>query len=416
MSLVTGTAFVIATIIKVLAFFTGLLVFTALSTYAERRVAGFIQDRSGPNRVGPVGIMQVLADGLKFILKEEVAPEGANRGFFYLAPALALVPATVLFAVIPFGAPLPTKWGVVEMIVADVPIGFLYVLGIASLGVYGVVMAGWSSNSKYSFLGGLRGSAQMISYEIALGMSLVPLLLLAGNVTMPELVAVQQNFADGPATWGVWFVLPLLVSSFMFFVAALAETNRVPFDLPEAEGELVGGYHTEYSSMKFGLFFLGEYAHMVTTACLVAVFFFGGWDIPFWSGDNIRVLADGTIVGNPALWITLLTGLMFLVKVALLVLVFMWIRWTLPRFRYDQLMNLGWKVFLPLLMIYIMTMALLVYGLDTAGLETGPVYALVLAGVNLLLMIVLVFAVDRGLLVRGAAYRSIEVAHGAEES
>jgi NADH-quinone oxidoreductase subunit H len=416
MSLVTGTAFVVATVIKVLAFFTGLLVFTALSTYVERRVAGFIQDRSGPNRVGPVGLMQVLADGLKFILKEEVAPEGANRGFFYLAPALALVPATVLFAVIPFGAPLPTKWGVVELIVADVPIGFLYVLGIASLGVYGIVMAGWSSNSKYSFLGGLRGSAQMISYEIALGMSLVPLLLLAGNVTMPELISMQQPFAEGQATWGVWFVLPLLVSSFMFFVAALAETNRVPFDLPEAEGELVGGYHTEYSSMKFGLFFLGEYAHMVTTACLVAVFFFGGWDIPFWSGDNIRVLADGTIVGNPALWITLLTGLMFLVKVALLVLVFMWIRWTLPRFRYDQLMNLGWKVFLPLLMIYIMAMALLVYGLDTAGFATGPVYALVLAGVNLLLMIVLVFAVDRGLLVRGAAYRSIEVAHGAEES
>lgn len=416
MSPITGTAFVVATVVKVLAFFTGLLVFTALSTYIERRVAGFIQDRSGPNRVGPVGLLQVAADGLKFILKEEVAPQGANRAFFFMAPALALVPATVLFAVIPFGAPLPTKWGVVELIVADVPIGFLYVLGIASLGVYGIVMAGWSSNSKYSFLGGLRGSAQMISYEIALGMSLVPLLILAGNVTMPELISVQQNFGAGSDTWGVWFVLPLLVSSFFFFVASLAETNRVPFDLPEAEGELVGGYHTEYSSMKFGLFFLGEYAHLVTTACLVAVFFLGGWDIPFWSGDNIRVLADGTVVGNPAWWITILTGLMFLAKVLLLVLVFMWIRWTLPRFRYDQLMNLGWKVFLPLLMVYIMAMALLVYGLDTAGLTTGPVYALVLAGVNLLLMIVLVFAVDRGLLVRGGAYRSIATVQSPEES
>jgi NADH-quinone oxidoreductase subunit H len=415
MTPVTGAAFVVATVIKVVAFFTGLLVFTALSTYVERRVAGFIQDRSGPNRVGPIGLLQVAADGLKFILKEEVAPQGANRAFFYLAPALALVPATVLFAVIPFGAPLPTRWGLVELIVADVPIGFLYVLGIASLGVYGIVMAGWSSNSKYSFLGGLRGSAQMISYEIALAMSLVPLLLLAGNVTMPELISAQQNFGPDSDTWGVWFVAPLLVSSFLFFVASLAETNRVPFDLPEAEGELVGGYHTEYSSMKFGLFFLGEYAHLVTTACLVAVFFLGGWDIPFWSGDNIRVLADGTVVGNPAWWITLLTGFMFLVKVLLLVLVFMWIRWTLPRFRYDQLMNLGWKVFLPILMIYIMATASLVYGLDAAGLTTGPVYALVLAGVNLLLMIVLVFAVDRGLLVRGAAYRSIATVQSPEE-
>ena len=416
MTPVTGAAFVIATLVKVVAFFTGLLVFTALSTYIERRVAGFIQDRSGPNRVGPIGLLQVAADGLKFILKEEVAPEGANRAFFYLAPALALVPATVLFAVIPFGAPLPTRWGLVELIVADVPIGFLYVLGIASLGVYGIVMAGWSSNSKYSFLGGLRGSAQMISYEIALAMSLVPLLLLAGNVTMPELISAQQNFGPGSDTWGIWFVAPLLVSSFLFFVASLAETNRVPFDLPEAEGELVGGYHTEYSSMKFGLFFLGEYAHLVTTACLVVVFFLGGWDIPFWSGDNIRVLADGTVVGNPAWWITLLTGFMFLAKVLLLVLVFMWIRWTLPRFRYDQLMNLGWKVFLPILMIYIMATASLVYGLDAAGLTTGPVYALVLAGVNLLLMIVLVFAVDRGLLVRGAAYRSIDTVQSPEEN
>jgi NADH-quinone oxidoreductase subunit H len=413
---VTGVAFVVATFVKVVAFFTGLLVFTALSTYIERRVAGFIQDRSGPNRVGPVGLLQVAADGLKFILKEEVAPQGANRAFFYLAPALALVPATVLFAVIPFGAPLPTRWGLVELIVADVPIGFLYVLGIASLGVYGIVMAGWSSNSKYSFLGGLRGSAQMISYEIALAMSLVPLLLLAGNVTMPELISAQQNFGPDSDTWGVWFVAPLLVSSFLFFVASLAETNRVPFDLPEAEGELVGGYHTEYSSMKFGLFFLGEYAHMVTTACLVAVFFLGGWDIPFWSGDNIRVLADGTVIGNPAWWITLLTGFMFLVKVLLLVLVFMWIRWTLPRFRYDQLMNLGWKVFLPILMVYIMATASLVYGLDAVGLTTGPVYALVLMGVNLVLMIVLVFAVDRGLLVRGAAYRSIATVQSPEEN
>lgn len=416
MTPIAGTAFVVATAIKVVGLFTLLLVFTALCTYLERKVAGFIQDRSGPNRVGPLGLLQVLADGLKFILKEEVAPQGASRVFFYLAPAIALVPATILFAVIPFAAPLPTEWGLVELIVADVPIGFLYVLAIASLGVYGIVMAGWASNSKYSFLGGLRGSAQMISYEIALAMSLVPLLLLAGNVSMPEIVSMQQGFGETIETWGVWFVLPLLAAFFLFFVSSLAETNRLPFDLPEAEGELVGGYHTEYSSMKFGLFFLGEYAHLVTTACLVAVFFLGGWDIPFWSGDNIAVLADGTVVGDPAWWKTVLTALAFGVKTFAVVLVFMWIRWTLPRFRYDQLMNLGWKVFLPLLMVYIMGMAVLIYALDAAGVATGPTYALILAGANLLVMIVLVLFVDRGLTVRGAAYREVAVAPGTEES
>ena len=416
MTPISGTAFVVATVAKVLGFFTLLLATTAICTYIERRVAGFIQDRSGPNRVGPIGLLQVVADGLKFILKEEVAPQGANRPFFYLAPALALVPATALFAVIPFAAPLPTDWGLVELIVADVPIGFLYVLAIASLGVYGIVMAGWASNSKYSFLGGLRGSAQMISYEIALAMSLVPLLLVAGNVTMPELVSMQQGYSEGPVTWGVWFVVPLLTASFLFFVSSLAETNRLPFDLPEAEGELVGGYHTEYSSMKFGLFFLGEYAHLVTTGALVAVFFLGGWDIPFWTGDNVRVLADGTVIGEPTWWKSLLTGAVFLVKTLGVVLIFMWIRWTLPRFRYDQLMNLGWKVFLPLLMIYIMLMATLIYALDTAGWTTGPAYALVLGAVNLILMIVLVFAIDRGLLVRGAAYRGPIARPSAEES
>ena len=416
MTPVSGAAFVVATAVKVVGFFTLLLVFTALSTYVERRVAGFIQDRSGPNRVGPLGLLQVLADGLKFILKEEVAPQGANRVFFYLAPALALVPATILFAVIPFAAPLPTEWGLVELIVADVPIGFLYVLAIASLGVYGIVMAGWASNSKYSFLGGLRGSAQMISYEIALAMSLVPLLLLAGNVAMPEIVSMQQGFGEGMESWGVWLALPLLFSFFLFFVSSLAETNRLPFDLPEAEGELVGGYHTEYSSMKFGLFFLGEYAHLVTTACLVTVFFLGGWDIPFWSGDDIAVLADGSVLGDPTWWKTVLTAFAFFVKAFAVVFVFMWIRWTLPRFRYDQLMNLGWKVFLPLLMVYIMGMAVLIYALDTAELPTGPTYAFILAGANLLLMIVLVLFVDRGLTVRGAAYREVAVAPGTEET
>jgi len=414
MTPVAGSAFVIATVLKVVFGFTLLLVIVMLSTYVERRVAGFIQDRSGPNRVGPIGLLQVVADGAKLILKEEVVPVGANRAFFYLAPALALIPATVLFAVVPIASPLPTQWGLVELIAADAPIGFLYVLGIASLGVYGVVMAGWSSNSKYSFLGGLRGAAQMISYEVALGMSLVPVLLISGNVTMPELVSMQQGFSEGPATWGVWFLVPLLLSGFVFFIASLAETNRLPFDLPEAETELVGGYHTEYSSMKYGLFPLGEFVHLVIAACLIVVFFLGGWDIPLWSGDSIRVLADGSVIGQPAWWKTLLTGLAFGVKVVGVILVFMWIRWTLPRFRYDQLMNLGWKVLLPFMMLYIMTMATLVFGLDSAGVATGQTYALILGAVNLALLLVLLFAVDRGLLIRGAAAHTETIAGGGE--
>ncbi len=406
MEAVSGTAFLVATIVKILVFFVILLIGVALSTYVERKVAGFIQDRSGPNRVGPLGLLQVAADGLKFILKEEVEPGAAHRKFFFLAPVLALFPATVLFGVIPLGSPLPTPWGRVDMIVADVPIGFLYVLAIASLGVYGIVMAGWASNSKYTFLGGLRGSAQMISYEIALAMSLVPVLLLAGNVELPVLVAMQQRFASGPPTFGVWFVLPLLMASFFLLVSGLAETNRVPFDLPEAEGELVGGYHTEYSAMKFGMFFLGEYAHLITTGALISVFFLGGWDIPFWRGDNIRVLQDGTVIGDPTWWKTLLTFAAFVAKTAFLVFFFMWIRWTIPRFRYDQLMDLGWKVFLPALMAYIMVTASAVYGLDALGVQTGPVFAAALFGLNLVLLVAFLFLLDRGRLIHGATART----------
>jgi NADH-quinone oxidoreductase subunit H len=406
MEAVSGTAFVVATILKTLVFFVILLLGVALSTYVERKVAGFMQDRSGPNRVGPLGLLQVMADGLKFILKEEVTPAAAHRNFFLLAPVLALFPATVLFGVIPLGSPLPTPWGRVDMIVADVPIGFLYVLAIASLGVYGLVMAGWASNSKYSFLGGLRGSAQMISYEIGLAMSLVPVLMLAGNVEMPVLVAMQQSFTAGPATYGMWFVFPLMLGSFFLLVSGLAETNRVPFDLPEAEAEIVGGYHTEYSAMKFGMFFLGEYAHLITTAALISVFFLGGWDIPFWQGDNIRVLADGTVVGDPTWWKTLLTFGAFAAKTTLLVVFFMFIRWTIPRFRYDQLMDLGWKVFLPALMGYIMLTAVAVYLLDAAGVTPGVPFSAALFAFNLLLMVIFIFLLDRGRLIRGAAARS----------
>ena len=404
MEAVTGTAFVVATILKTIVFFIILLIGVALSTYMERKVAGFMQDRSGPNRVGPLGLLQVMADGLKFILKEEVTPAAAHKKFFVLAPALALFPATVLFGVIPLGSPLPTPWGRVDMIVADVPIGFLYVLAISSLAVYGLVMAGWSSNSKYSFLGGLRGSAQMISYEIGLAMSLIPVLMLAGNVEMPVLVSMQQSFAAGPATYGMWFILPLMLSGFFLLVSSLAETNRVPFDLPEAE--LVGGYHTEYSSMKFGMFFLGEYFHLITTGALISVFFLGGWDIPFWQGDNIRVLADGTVVGDPTWWKTLLTLVAFTVKTTLLVVFFMFIRWTIPRFRYDQLMDLGWKVFIPALMAYIMLMAVAIFALDEAGVRVGLGFSAALLGLNLVLMLLFLYVLDRGRLVRGSTAKT----------
>ncbi|MDP2497654.1 MAG: NADH-quinone oxidoreductase subunit H [Candidatus Palauibacterales bacterium] len=403
---VTGAAFGWITAAKAVLFFTLLMVVVGMLVLMERKLAGFIQDRSGPNRVGPWGLLQTLADGLKFALKEETLPDRANKTFFLLAPCMALVPATILFAVIPFAAPLPTQWGLVEVIVADAPVGLLYVLAIASLGVYGIVMAGWSSNSKYPFLGGLRGSAQMISYEVGLAMSLVPILLVAGDVRIPNIVAMQQTFEAGPDTVGLWLALPLLVSFFFFTVAGLAESNRIPFDLPEAEEELTAGYHTEYSAMKFGMFFLGEYAHMLTTAALITVFFLGGWDIPFWAGDNIRVLSDGTVIGEPAAWKTLLTFGAFTLKTLLVVAVFMWIRWTLPRFRYDQLMDLGWKFFIPALMAYIMLIAGTILGLESAGLQPGLVYGAVLFAVNLAAAGLLFFVLDRGRIIGGGAYRS----------
>jgi len=406
---------VLATLAKVLLFFTVLMLSVMLSTIVERKVAGFIQDRSGPNRVGPWGILQVIADGIKNIIKEETMPAGAVRPFFLLAPMLVMLPALSLFAVIPFGSPLPTRWGLVEMIVADVPIGFLYILAIGSIGVYGIALGGWSSGSKYSLLGGLRGSAQMISYEVALALSLVPLILLAGDVRVPEIVAMQQTFTAGPPTYATWFLFPLLLGAFFFFISGLAETNRLPFDLPEAEAELVTGYHTEYSAMKFSMFMIGEFAHVITIAALVTVFFLGGWDIPFWSGDNIRVLSDGTVIGEPTWWKTVLTLGAFSVKTALVVLVFMWIRWTLPRFRYDQLMDLGWKFMLEAVTVYILVIALVILGIEAVGIPRGGWYAFVLFVVNLGLAAVLLFVLDKGIVIRGAGRRGSAAARDSSD-
>jgi NADH-quinone oxidoreductase subunit H len=280
------------------------------------------------------------------------------------------------------------------MIVADAPIGILYLLAIGSLGVYGVALGGWASGSKYALLGGLRGAAQMISYEVTLALSLIPLILLAGDVRVPEIVSMQQTFTAGPPTYAVWFLFPLLVGSFLFFVSGL----------PEAEAELVTGYHTEYSAMKFSMFMIGEFAHVVTTAALVTVFFLGGWDIPFWGGDNIRVLSDGTVIGDPTWWKTILTLGAFSLKTATVVVVFIWIRWTLPRFRYDQLMDLGWKFMLEAVTAYILVMAGAILGIEAAGIEVGPLYAVILLGVNVVLAFLLLYVLDRGTIVRGAAH------------
>ncbi len=382
------TFFLLASAIKVMVVFTVVMVGVALLTWVERRVCAWMQDRLGPNRVGPQGLLQPAADGLKNLLKEETLPAQADKVLFLLAPVMSFVPALLTIAVIPFATPLPTRWGQVDMVVADLPIGFLYILAFGSLGVYGIVLAGWSSNNKYSLLGGLRASAQMISYEIAMGMSTVAVLLVAGNVTLTDVIARQQ-----PSLF-TWNVFPLSLACFIFLVAAFAETNRLPFDLPEAEGELIAGYHTEYSAMKFSMFYIAEYSNMVTASALMATLFFGGYDIPLTSWDD----------GPPwTILKTLLTLLTFSVKVSFFLFLYIWVRWTLPRFRYDQLMALGWKVMLPLALGYISVVASAIWLLhDRLGWSYDARFSLALFGLNLLLAVPLFFVLDRGRIVAGS--------------
>jgi NADH-quinone oxidoreductase subunit H len=383
--------FLIASVAKILFVFTVMMVGVALLTLAERRICAWMQDRLGPNRVGPEGLLQPAADGLKNLLKEETLPATADRTLFMLAPAIAFIPALVASAVIPFGTPFPTPWGDVPLIVADLPVGFLYILAIGSLGVYGIVLAGWSSNNKYSLLGGLRSSAQMISYEIALGMSSVAVLLLAGNVTLSDVVVRQQ---PSIVTWNVF---PLGLAYFIFTVAAFAETNRLPFDLPEAEGELIAGYHTEYSAMKFSMFYIAEYANMVTASALMATLFFGGWDIPFTHWDDAP---PWTILKSVA------TLLAFAAKVTFFLFLYIWVRWTLPRFRYDQLMALGWKIMLPLALAYLTLLATAIWVLhERLGWGYDSRFALALFGLNLAIAIPLFFVLDRGNLISGSEAR-----------
>ena len=391
MNPVTGDAFLWISAVKILVVFGLLLTLIAFWTLVERRGAGFIQNRLGPNRVGPEGLFQPVADGIKNFLKEETLPPFADRFLFVLAPMMAFTPALITFAVVPFAAPLPTRWGLVSTPIADLPVGFLYILAISSLGVYGVVLAGWSSNNKYSLLGGLRGSAQLISYEVSMGLSAVAVLVLAGNITMNDIVARQQQ--------SVWFVLPLFVAFFTFLVASFAETNRLPFDLPEAEAELIAGYHTEYSAMKFAMFYLAEYSNMITASALMVTLFFGGWDIPFTSWDNTP---PWTLLKFAA------TFAAFWAKVLGFLFAYVWVRWTLPRFRFDQLMDLGWKVLLPVALGYVMVIAVAVWALEAAGMQFGVAYTLVLTALSLALGALLLLGLDRNRVIGGSAARQRE--------
>ena len=328
----------------------------AYTVYAERKVCALIQDRVGPNRVGApltlfglnkdlplLGLGQPVADAVKLFLKEDFTPAHVNKFYYWLAPALAMVPSLMVMAVIPFGS---TLFGV-PMVIADVNVGVLFVFAIASLGVYGITLAGWSSNSKYPFLGGIRSSSQMISYELALGLSVIPVFLAVGKLNLGEIVRFQAE--QGWLLAPIWFngfsleklllSIPLWISFIVFTISMFAETNRTPFDLPEAEHELVGGYHTEYSSMKFALFFLGEYAAMIAGSSVIVTLFLGGWHFPgIPDGSAASFLG---IQGAGWIWGLVNIGVFF-AKVACLLFVYIWVRWTLPRFRYDQLMKLGW--------------------------------------------------------------------------
>ena len=325
-----------AALVKILIVVNIALVIGAYMSLVERKVSAWMQDRIGPNRVGPGGLLQPIADGVKFLFKEQVIPASVDRTMYLLAPAIALVPAFLILAVIPFGPPMVIAGRQVSLAIADLDVGILFVFAISSLSVYGITLAGWSSHSKYPLLGGVRSSAQMISYEICLGLSVVGVFMLTSSLRLTDVITHQAD--------GVWNVFTQPIGFLVFVVAAFAETNRLPFDLPEAETELVAGYHTEYSGMKFAMFFLGEYTAMFVFSCLVAVLFLGGWDIPYWN-------EPGTW------WAFVLTALFFLAKVSVLLFIFVWVRWTIPRLKYDILMRIGWKLFLPLAIVNIVLVA-----------------------------------------------------------
>jgi len=329
--------FALFTAVKILAAFGVLMFMVAYIVLVERKVCAFIQDRVGPNRAGPFGLLQPAADGIKAFFKEEVTPAHVRKVFYVLAPMIALMPAILNLAVIPFGSTV----GQQPMVLANLNVGILYTFGIVSLGVYSIVLAGYAANSKYPFLGGIRSSAQMISYEVSMGMSVIPIFMLVGSLNLGEVIGYQ---AHGLFRWLV-FKQPLAFA--IFLGAAFAETNRTPFDLPEAEQELAGGYNVEYSSIKFALFFMGEYANMILASAMMVTLFFGGWTLP-WFGLDQPASSLGMGVAHIGV---------FLAKVFALLLIFIWVRWMWPRFRYDQLMNLGWRRFIPLALANIVVTA-----------------------------------------------------------
>jgi NADH-quinone oxidoreductase subunit H len=327
----TGYAWpTILIVLEVVAIVVPLLLSVAYLTYAERKVIGAMQLRRGPNVVGPFGLLQPIADGVKLLLKETVVPSGANRVVFIAAPMLTFILSLVAWAVIPFNP----GW-----VISNINVGILYLFAISSLGVYGIIMAGWASNSKYAFLGGLRSAAQMVSYEVSIGFVLISVLLLAGSLNLSDIVLAQRK---------IWFCVPLLPMFVIFVVSGLAETNRAPFDLPEAEAELVSGYNVEYSAMTFALFFLGEYANMILMSAMASILFLGGWLAPFG-------IAPFTWIPGP-IWLIL--------KICAVLFVFIWVRATFPRYRYDQLMRLGWKVFLPSSLLWLVLVAGVVVSFD----------------------------------------------------
>lgn len=317
--------------LKVGVIFVALLTAIAYTTYLERKVVAHIQHRIGPNIVGPFGLLQPLADAVKLLFKEEIKPSGANQFFYTIAPMLSFITACMAIAVIPVGSWLELGGKRIELLISDINIGILFIFAITSLGVYGIVLAGWSSNSKYSLLGGIRSTAQLISYEVSLGLGIIAVLLLSQTLSVAEIVRQQSGSILN------WYVFKQPIAFFVYFISAIAETNRSPFDLPEAESELVAGYHTEYSGMRFGIFYLSEYANMITVSAIATSLFFGGWNGP---------------ILPPVIW--------FLIKVVIFLFIYVWIRGTLPRFRYDQLMRFGWKVMFPLGLANIIITALII--------------------------------------------------------
>ncbi len=354
---------------KVLLIFLILVLLTLFNIWAERRVVARMQHRIGPNRNGPFGLLQSLADGAKLMFKEDILPKAADKVVFILAPIIAVVPAFVTFAVIPFGPEVNFFGERTPLQLTDMPVAVLFVMAIASIGIYGIVLGGWSSGSTYSLLGGLRSSAQMISYEVAMGLALVAVFLYAGSMSTSEIVAAQED---------LWFGLILIPSFVIYTIAMVGETNRAPFDLPEAEGELVGGFHTEYSSIKFALFFLAEYVNMATVSALATTLFLGGWRAPFWIDEFWAGANQGYW---PVLW--------FFGKVLFFIFIFIWLRGSLPRLRYDQFMGFGWKVLIPISLVWIVAVATLRVARTEGWLDNDNVPIVV--GVALVVLLGLFF-------------------------